>query len=396
MRISRLTAYQVSVPLKRKIKHALFSRSESTSIIVKCQLADGTTGWGESVPRTYVTGESAESVFDQFTATDFRFLIENHLDTIEDVVQVCSEFKLSEPTEAPVQYRERGCCGNAARCAVELSLLDAAARSWNISISELIPSLPGAAELCESRDNVHYSAVLTSMKPLKQASLALLYRLTGFQSCKVKVGLPGIDDFALLRKIRMLTGRKMGLRLDANEAWTRQLLDEHASDFSELAIQSIEQPVSHKYLSTLHQIRGQLTTQIMLDESLCSYRDAEVAIAEGYCDAFNLRISKLGGLIPTVRLAHLARQAGIGYQLGCQVGETGILSAAGRHFATSIQGIDFLEGSFDRYLLQQNIIKEDLSFQWGGRAPALMGPGLSITVDEEQIQKFKEHELILI
>ena len=126
----------------------------------------------------------------------------------------------------------------------------------------------------------------------------------------------------------------MGLRLDANEAWTRQLLDEHASDFSELAIQSIEQPVSHKYLSTLHQIRGQLTTQIMLDESLCSYRDAEVAIAKGYCDAFNLRISKLGGLIPTVRLAHLARQAGIGYQLGCQVGETGILSAAGRHFAT--------------------------------------------------------------
>ena len=105
MRISRLTAYQVSVPLKRKIKHALFSRSESTSIIVKCQLADGTTGWGESVPRTYVTGESAESVFDQFAATDFRFLVENHLETIEDVVQVCSEFKLSEPTEAPAQYR---------------------------------------------------------------------------------------------------------------------------------------------------------------------------------------------------------------------------------------------------------------------------------------------------
>lgn len=396
MRITRLSAYQVSVPLRRKIKHALFSRSESTSIIVKCQLEDGTTGWGESVPRPYVTGESVESVFDQYAATDFRFLIENNLETIEDVVQVCSELKLSELAEAPLKYRERGCFGNAARCAIELSLLDAAARSWNIPLSELIPSLPGAAGLTESRESVLYSAVLTSMKPLKQASLGLLYRLTGFQSCKVKVGMPDIDDFSLLRKIRMLTGRKMGLRLDANEAWSRQLLDEHASDFDELAIQSIEQPVSHKYLNTLQQIRGQLTTQIMLDESLCSYRDAEVAITEGYCDAFNLRISKLGGLIPTVRLALLARQEGIRYQLGCQVGETGILSAAGRHFATSIPGIEFLEGSFDRYLLQQNVIKEDISFQWRGRAPALKGPGLGITVDEEQIHKLKEREITLV
>lgn len=396
MRITRLSAYQVSVPLRRKIKHASFSRSESTSIIVKCQLEDGTTGWGESVPRPYVTGESAETVLAQYEATDFRFLVDNKLETIENVVEVCSAFKLSRLSNAPSEYQKRGCFGNAARCAIELSLLDATARLWKISLSELITSIPGIADLCETRDCIQYSAVLTSMKPLKQTILALLYRLTGFQSCKVKVGLPGIDDITLLRKIRMLTGQKMSLRIDANEAWSRQILEDHASDFNALAIQSIEQPVPHQDLDTLRQIRGQLATRIMLDESLCSYQDGELAIAEGYCDAFNLRISKLGGLIPTVRLAQLARQTGLRYQLGCQVGETGILSAAGRHFATSIRGIDFLEGSFDRYLLKQNLIQEDISFQWGGRAPALTGPGLGITVDEHFIQEYKERELTLI
>ncbi|MCA9020754.1 MAG: hypothetical protein KDA74_11460, partial [Planctomycetaceae bacterium] len=248
----------------------------------------------------------------------------------------------------------------------------------------------------KNSNSVQYSAVLTSMKPVKQSLLAIIYRLTGFQNCKVKVGLPGIDDFSLLRKIRRLAGQKMGLRIDANEAWTRPFMEEHASEFTTLSIQSIEQPVSHKELNTLRHIRGQLTAQIMLDESLCSIQDAELAIKEGYCDAFNLRISKLGGLIPTIKLAQMARQAGIGYQLGCQVGETGILSAAGRHFATSIQGIEFLEGSFDRYLLQQNLIQEDISFQWGGRAPALKGPGLGITVDEKRILAMKERELILV
>ncbi|WP_417383463.1 mandelate racemase/muconate lactonizing enzyme family protein [Gimesia sp.] len=396
MRIARLSAYQVAVPLRRKIKHASFSRSESASIIVKCVLEDGTTGWGESVPRPYVTGESVESVFDHYTATDFRFLNESNLDTIEEVLQICSELRLTELPESPAEYWERGCFGNAARCAIELSLLDATARSWNIPLSKLIRSIPVATDLFENRNSVQYSAVLTSMKPVKQSLLAIIYRLTGFQNCKVKVGMPGIDDFSLLRKIRRLTGPKMRLRIDANEAWTREFLEEHASEFTSLAIQSIEQPVSHKELNTLRQIRGHLTAQIMLDESLCSIQDAELAISEGYCDAFNLRISKLGGVIPTVKLAQMARQSGISYQLGCQVGETGILSAAGRHFATSVQGIEFLEGSFDRFLLQQSLIQENISFQWGGRAPALAGPGLGITVDEKRILAMKERELILV
>ena len=113
---------------------------------------------------------------------------------------------------------------------------------------------------------------------------------------------------------------------------------------------------------------------IMFDESLCSRVDAEHIIAEGLGDLFNLRLSKCGGFLATLRLAQLARRHGLGYQLGCQVGETAILSAAGRHFATSVAGLRWLEGSYDRHLVREALGRVDLTFRRGG-APRAAGAG---------------------
>ncbi len=77
----------------------------------------------------------------------------------------------------------------------------------------------------------------------------------------------------------------------------------------------------------------------------------------------------------------MAHRAGLGYQLGCQVGETGILSAAGRHFASSVGDIRYLEGSYDRFLVKERLTQEDLTFGYGGHAKALQEPGLGIHID---------------
>src|SRR4051794_24228447 len=60
MRIRSLTAYVVRLPLKRPFKHASTTRHESDNVLIRCELADGTTGWGEGVPRSYVTGETPD------------------------------------------------------------------------------------------------------------------------------------------------------------------------------------------------------------------------------------------------------------------------------------------------------------------------------------------------
>jgi muconate cycloisomerase len=115
--------------------------------------------------------------------------------------------------------------------------------------------------------------------------------------------------------------------------------------------------------------------------------DAQRAVREQLCDQFNLRLSKCGGFIPTLRLAQFAMRNGITCQLGCQVGETAILSAAGRHFASSVRDLAAIEGSYDRHLVREWLADRDISFGWGGQAPALVDPGLGIEVDLKSLAR---------
>src|SRR5262249_40882005 len=123
---------------------------------------------------------------------------------------------------------------------------------------------------------------------------------------------------------------------------------------------------------------------------------AEDAVRQATCDLFNLRLSKCGGFIPTLRLAQFARQYGIGYQLGCQVGESALLSAAGRHLAANVAGIKYLEGSYDRHLMRETLSTKDLTFGRGGWAPSLPGPGLGIPVDADAIKRVTVREVGLL
>jgi muconate cycloisomerase len=175
--------------------------------------------------------------------------------------------------------------------------------------------------------------------------------------------------------------------VDANEAWTPDEVLQRIRELEPFGISAVEQPVLHADAGALTEVRRQVRVPIMLDESLCSRFDAERAVAGQTCDLFNLRLSKCGGFIPTLRLAQLARQHGLGYQLGCQVGETAVLSAAGRHFAASVADIRYVEGSYDRYLVREALGMQDVTFRWGGWAPALPGPGLGIRVDPRVLQR---------
>ena len=46
----------------RGFEHAAASRDRAESVVVRLTLADGRAGWGETLPRPYVTGETLESV----------------------------------------------------------------------------------------------------------------------------------------------------------------------------------------------------------------------------------------------------------------------------------------------------------------------------------------------
>ena len=75
LRIHRIELFAVRVPLKREIKHASHSRTDSDNLVVKVELASGQVGYGEGVPRSYVTGETIASTFDILGKHDWARLI---------------------------------------------------------------------------------------------------------------------------------------------------------------------------------------------------------------------------------------------------------------------------------------------------------------------------------
>jgi muconate cycloisomerase len=389
MVIKRLTAFAVRLPLRRTIRHASFSRTETENLLIRCELNDGTVGWGEGVPRSYVTGETIDSAITFLQKLDWPNLVSDW-QWSNFAAAVRSLEDLSLPA---VPGDDRHIRTNAVRCALELALLDAAGQKFKQPLSSVAALI--APELYETKDRVQYSGAITSATGLRAWVTAWAMRIYGFAHIKVKVGISGQDDVARLRLIRQALGDRMSLRIDANEAWSPGSVEARICELLPFRLDAVEQPVGHAHVSCLTPLRARLQVPIMLDESLCSMVDASAAVAAGTCDFFNLRLSKCGGFISCLRLAQFAQQHNLGYQLGCQVGESGILSAAGRHFATSVVGIRFLEGSFDRRLLAHNIISEDITFGRGGWAPALTGPGLGIRVDEARIRKLPHRVLEL-
>jgi muconate cycloisomerase len=388
VKIAELTAFLVHIPFRRTIRHASQQRVETENVLVRCVLEDRTEGYGEGVPRDYVTGETAESALDLLRASDLAAQLEPCPD-FAAAVALAERLRL-----APVPGDDRDCQGNAARCALELAILDAYGRCFGAPLGRVVQLL--APEAYSPSPWVRYSGAVTTGRGRKLILYGLMYRFTGFRQLKVKVGIPGYDDISRLRAVRRWGGWKVDVRVDGNEAWSPEEAVPRIRELEQFHISSVEQPVPHAQVQALRQLRRQVGVPVMLDESLCSLVDGERAVADQTCDLFNLRLSKCGGFIPSLRLMQLARRHGLGYQLGCQVGETAVLSAAGRHFAASVAGLRYLEGSYDRYLVREALATRDISFGWGGRAPALAGPGLGITLDPAALERITRRKVPLL
>jgi muconate cycloisomerase len=122
---------------------------------------------------------------------------------------------------------------------------------------------------------------------------------------------------------------------------------------------------------------------------------ARQLIEQRACDYFNIRLSKCGGVTGSLVIAKLAQGAGVKIQVGAQVGETAILSAAGRTFAAHLPELAFAEGSFGAWLLTEDITFEDTSFGYAGIAPLLRTRGLSVTVKEETLERLAVEKIEL-
>ncbi len=100
MQIHRLTAFHVPIALRRPVRHASFTRTDNDTLLIRCVLRDGSIGWGEGLPRTYVTGESIDSAWQQLAQTNLAGLADARFTAPFDAADAVSRLPLhpADPT----------------------------------------------------------------------------------------------------------------------------------------------------------------------------------------------------------------------------------------------------------------------------------------------------------
>ena len=342
------------------IKHNLATHQGSDNLVLGVTTDEGMTGFGEGVPRAFVTGE---------VLSDSLLFLRQILAPAILAREFPSPQALLQDLRRLYEYAQAQ-RHPAAFCALETALLDAAGRTWNVPVTELIgPKL---------RTSLEYSAVIPLMPPESMRHLLQLVKMNHMRFVKLKVGTD--DDLATLRLVRDELGGDVDIRVDANSAWTPAEAIARLKEMEPYGISAVEQPVAKADFAGLKQVSDAVQIPVIADESLCNEDDAKSLIDLKACRIFNIRLSKCGGLATATRISRMAEAAGIVCQLGCHVGETSILSAAGRQFALTVPHLSYVEGSFSPYLLVRDVVAQPVVFNGGGMAFELPGPGLGIEV----------------
>lgn len=375
-----IQVWPLQIPLRKPFKHAAAQRLVADPLVVEIELANGTIGYGETLPRPYVSAETAATVHAAISSTLLEALVPARPQSLPEVFELVESLPWTDKDNQPCP---------AARAAVELALLDAYSKLFTRNLVDGAGwfGIPGYGG---SGSKVRYSIVLGSQNPGKIAWQVRLARLLGIRDFKLKLadGDLALDRArleAILKVIeKPLADGRATLRVDANGGWQEDQALEAMRMLKGLPIAAVEQPTARgteDLWPELHAVSG---LPIMADESLVTMLDAEYLIQSRAVQAFNVRISKNGGLTGALRLAEMARRHNLTLMIGCMVGETAILSAAQVKLLKIIDNAAFVEGCFGSLLLRDDVGPR-VQFGLGGRAPRVARFGLGMTVDRKRL-----------
>jgi L-Ala-D/L-Glu epimerase len=154
--------------------------------------------------------------------------------------------------------------------------------------------------------------------------------------------------------------------VDANQSWTRELLEQLLPQLHELGVELVEQPVRRGDDATLDGLRSPIP--VAADES-CTDRHSLAGLAGRY-QSVNIKLDKCGGLTEALAMCAEARRLGLGLMVGNMCGTS--LAMAPGFLVAQVCAVTDLDGP----LLQRRDRRHPIRFERGvmhAPEPALWG-----------------------
>jgi o-succinylbenzoate synthase len=280
--IERLELRPYRLPLRASWRSARGGFTERAGWLV-CAHGEGGVGYGDCAPLPAAGTETPQRALAALERC--RTLI------VGQPLAVALDLICADNSPAP-----------AARFALECALLDLAAQSAALPLRHLLS--PRAA------DGVAVNATLGAL-PHVTAPMLRESADSGFRVLKIKVGLePWGTELARLTGLTEGLPPGVGLRLDANGAWTAEEAARAIDGLSALPVESLEEPLRAPRDAELRRLQAAARFPIALDESFHAPR-GRFHLETLPVRRLVLKPAALGGLRRALRLAGRARGLGV-------------------------------------------------------------------------------------
>ena len=343
MKIDSIRCDSLNIPFTTTFRHASAERAATQTVWVSAH-AEGETGYGEGCPREYVTGETLQSAA-AFCARHLG----DWCGSIRDLASLreWSQRQCGEIDRNP-----------AAWAAVELALLDLIGRSEGRSVESLLgaPPLEG---------HFRYSAVLGDAQSDAFRAQLAAYVKAGFLDFKIKLSGDAARDRAKVKAL--IDAGVVNVRADANNLWEDADAALRALEALEFRFGGIEEPLHAGDIAGMARLAAALDTRIVLDESVLRAGQLDVLAEQPERWIVNLRISKMGGVLRSLKLVSELRKRGLRLIIGAHVGETSLLTRAALSVANAARDLLVAqEGAFGTHLLARDPVDPPLMFGAAG------------------------------
>jgi L-alanine-DL-glutamate epimerase-like enolase superfamily enzyme len=149
---------------------------------------------------------------------------------------------------------------------------------------------------------------------------------SGYPILKIKLG--SDDDAARLAAVRAARPDAR-LRVDANAGWTADEAIAKLRVLEHYDLELVEQPTAKDDIAGMGRVQTHTALPVVADESVRTLADVEALAAVGV-RGINLKLMKVGGLTPALRILERARALGLRVMLGCMI-ETSLSTTAAAH-----------------------------------------------------------------
>ena len=305
--IARTSCRIVPRPLKEPFRTSLRTVSSFDVIEFSIETEEGISAIGEAVETPAITGDSQEMILDGL------------LGPIRDALEGIS---FSSPLELAERVSSTSAVASA-KAAADMALY-------------FLKAVYDGETLAESMDCSSTSVATDVTIPVADRSeipdLVRTRLAEGFNWLKVKLSMEPVENSVeKMKLIYDVCDGKCIIRIDPNQAWTisHTLRFLEALDEAGISIDYLEQPTPAKNIKALAEIRRNTEIPIMVDESCFDMQDLLQIIEFGAADLVNLKLLKSGGVTPVLKLAEVAKQAGLDVRVGSMMeGDLGVYAAA--------------------------------------------------------------------